>query len=185
MADIDVEKLKLQLFSINGDEQKEAYNALCILNMPELTEEVFQQALACLELNNSHNLERDAAAYLLRYINDNRAVEPLFNAILKKENIRYNGSLVYALEKLDCRYKFNELFEILFYHGGIAKLSAYSILCDQEFAFNHKDLLSIKEKWEDLLLHPEKSPEFSDEKLKNMIQDRVEAFVCYLNEPDI
>lgn len=185
MTDVELEDLKLSVFSKDWNERNAAYETLRELNRPEILEEIFQKALYHLTFDNSRNIERDNAGYLLRYIADERALEPLLDAALKKENIRYNGSLVYSLEVFNCAYKFNELFEILLYHGGEAKLSAYIILCEQDFSFNHKDLLAIKDKWEDLLAHPEKSPEFEDLKLKAMIQDRVEAFLCYLDEPEL
>ena len=130
-----------------------------------------------LELDNSYNLLRNEASRILSEIGDNIAVDPLFRCILKKENIGYNGSQVYALESFDCSLKFTELFEILFYHGLEAKLSAHSILTEQEFLFTNEDLTKIKDTWQRL-----KSEFTTNDMGYKMIEDAVDTFVIYLND---
>ncbi len=93
---------------------------------------------------------RNSAALALRDIGDNRAVEPLFHAIQKPENANNRGTLVYALEELDCSQKLPELFDILFYARYEAKMSAATVLDEQIFEFSAEDLHEIQRKWEDL-----------------------------------
>ncbi len=118
-------------------------------------EAAFDYFIGLLDLDNEQNWSRNIAALMLRDIGDNRAVNPLFAAILKKENVNYNGTLVYALERLDCSGKFKELFEVLFYHGEAAQMSAYSILSEQDFLFDNNDLRWIKAEWESKKVNPE------------------------------
>ena len=54
----------------------------------------FNFLIGCLGFDNSRVVERNRAGLGLRDLGDNRAVEHLLAAILKKENINYNGSLV-------------------------------------------------------------------------------------------
>jgi len=122
---------------------------------------------------------RNSAALALRDIGDNRALEPLFRAIQKPENANNRGTLVYALEELDCSQKLTELFDILFYARYEAKMSAAAILDEQIFEFSAEDLHEIQRKWDDLQQHPEKCPDF--EACKDDIQNFVEGFVSYLS----
>lgn len=133
-----------------------------------------------LELDNTYNLVRNHAALCLADIGDSIAVQPLLKAILKKENIHYNGTLVYALKSLDCSRYILQLFQILMYHGYEAKMSACHILSEQEFKFTQQDILEIKSMWKDLLLHPKKCPAFDDSRL--MIEDAVEGYMSYIED---
>jgi len=132
--------------------------------------------IGLLDLDYKYALSRNIAALTIMDIDDNKAVEPLINAILKKENINHNGTLVYALEKFDCSNKFKELFEILFYHGYEAKIGARHILAEQQFSFTQQDLIEIKSKWEELKLHPIKNYEDA----KELIDEVVGRYLPYL-----
>ena len=136
--------------------------------------------LYLITLDNTRSDKRHLGTIGLRCLRDNRAVDPLFAAALKKENINYNGSLVYALTELDCSHKLRELFEILFYHGYEAQVHAYNILCDQTFEFSRQDIIDVKKEWQDLPLHPEKYPRYNDS--KNMIDDAVSWYLTDLEE---
>lgn len=125
---------------------------------------------------------RNAAAYGLRELADNRALKSLLNAINKSQNLNRNGTMVYALEKLDCSKKLSEIFDILFYQGYEAKMGAAAVLNEQIFEFSTQDLELIQAKWEDILLHPEKCPAFIN--TKDDIQNLVNGFLSYLNETD-
>ena len=136
--------------------------------------------LYLITLDNTKSDKRHLGTIGLRCLRDNRAVEPLFAAALKKENINYNGSLVYALTELDCSHKLRELFEILFYHGYEAQVHAYNILYDQTFEFGRQDIIDVKKEWQDLQMYPEKYPRYNDS--KDMIDQAVESYLSYLNE---
>ncbi|MBS1585350.1 MAG: hypothetical protein JSS82_07345 [Bacteroidetes bacterium] len=174
LSEYEIEQLKQDLFSDNWDLMKGSSETLRDIG----SEEIFYFFIELLNLNNDRSWTRNIAALRLGEIGDNRAVDPLLNAILKPENINYNGTLVYALSYLDCSRKLPELFEVLFYHGYEAKLMASEIIGKQIFEFSKGDILAVKSRWEDLELHPEKSPAFDDS--KRMIEDAVLGFLPYL-----
>ena len=129
-------------------------------------------------LSSSEQLTRDAAALAIREIGDNNAINPLLTAIFKKENIHNNGTLVYALQTLDCSKKLKELFEILFYHDYEAQVMADMILDKQEFEFTKQDILDIEAEWEGIKIHSEKCPNYGDS--KETIQSSIDGFLTYL-----
>lgn len=184
MTEMELEAIKLQVLTQKLDERKEAYEKLKSLNNPDVLEDVFQQLLRHLKYDNEQVWPRNEAAYMLRYIADERALEPLFEAAMKKENINYNGSIVYSLEVFDCREHFNDLFELLLVHGFEARLSAFYILDEQVFYFTHADLNAIKTLWEEMLANPDKYPQMNHEWSRGMMQHQVESYLHYLNEPD-
>lgn len=73
------------------------------------------------------------AAHVLREIGDDRAVEPLVNAINVPENRNYSGSLVYALQTLDCRNYFQFLFDLAIEGDYEVRCMVLMIFEDQEF----------------------------------------------------
>ncbi len=141
-------------------------------------EAAFNYFIGLLDLNNEQNWSRNIAALMLRDIGDNRAVDPLFTAILKKENINYNSTLVYALERLDCSRKFRELFEVLFYHGEAAQMSAHSILAEQDFLFDNNDLEGIKAEWESIKANSKGRPK--NEQVLEWMKGAVDQYMVYL-----
>lgn len=143
-------------------------------------EDVFQFLISMLDSDDSG--VRNRAALALAEIKDDRALEPLFNAIFKNGNRNYNGTLVFALESLNCKDWLVKLFDILFYESYEAKISAAAILDDQEFEFSKADLLSIKEKYEDLKRHPEKFTYKFDEEAKDWVEEFVNAYLSYLSQ---
>ena len=56
-------------------------------------------------LDSTNPSFRNFSALGLRDLADNKALEPLFKAISKVENVNSRGTLVYALETLDCSDK--------------------------------------------------------------------------------
>lgn len=137
--------------------------------------------ISLLRLDNSNI--RNKAALVLKDRKEIKALEPLLTAIFKKENHNYNGTMVYALESLDCSKKLKEIFEILFYESYEAKISAYEILCNQTFEFTKQDIIEIQQMWEDCKLHPEKYPLNKSLEVMSMIQDAVDGFISYLKTP--
>ena len=175
---IEIEILKQNIFSDNWELVKSSAYRLGEIG----GDEVVNFLIYLISLDNSSI--RNRAALALENIKDNRALEPLLTAIFKKENFNYNGTMVFALESLDCSKKLIEIFRILFYESYEAKISAYSILSDQVFDFTIEDLLEIRQMWEDCKLNPEKCPFFDEGDTRLMIQNAVDGFMCYLKSPD-
>ncbi len=119
---------------------------------------------------------RNRAALIIRKIADNQAIMPLLSAIFKKRNRNYNGTLVYALQVLDCSNYLKEIFKILFFEGFEAKHMAYSILCDQEFVFTKTDLIAIQKMYREY----EKIACKNDTETNEMIRDSYVAYMSYL-----
>lgn len=171
---IEFEQLKKDIFSEDWELVKSAADRLGEIG----GDEVVDFLISLLSLENSGI--RNRAALALRDIGDNKAVKPLLKAIFKKENLNYNGTMVYALEALDCSKNLKEIFKILFYQGAEAKLSADTILSEQIFTFYREDILIIKRMWDDCKLHPEKCPDYDDIDTREMMESAVEGFMRYL-----
>jgi hypothetical protein len=125
-------------------------------------------------------LLRNRASIGLHDLGDSRAVEPLMKAILRKENENYRGTMVYALDTLDCSALLPHLFDLLFYGNAEVRMRAASVLDHQIFEFDSADLYAIRAKWEELKVHPEKCPDY--EAAKEEIEHFVEGFLAYLND---
>jgi hypothetical protein len=171
---IEIEQLKKNMFS--GDCELVKSSAVRLGKIGG--DSVVDFLISLIALDNSSI--RNLAALALEEIKDNRAVEPLINSIFKKENLNYNGTMVFALESLDCSKNFKDIFKILFYQGYEAKMSAYAILDEQEFDFNDNDLLEIQRIWDECLQNPRLCPDFEDS--KDDIQDTVNTYLSYLNK---
>ena len=169
----DIERLKQNILSDNNRIAQSAAEELSQLGGDDIT--CF--LISLIELDNSKI--RDIAAVALSDIKDNRAVEPLLKAIFKKENHNYNGTLVYALESLDCSKNLKDIFRILFYETFEAKIGAYSILTEQTFAFTENDLVEISNMWTNCKLNPNICPGFDDEETKEMMQDGYERLIIH------
>lgn len=132
------------------------------------------------QLNSEQSQIRNVAALRLADMKADIAVNELLKAIFKKENFNYNGTLVYALQALDCSCKLKEIFEILFFQGYEAKLSAYTILSEQIFEFTSDDLLTVEQMWCDCQEHPYKCPHIDNSEVKELIKDAVDGYLSYL-----
>ena len=173
---IEIEQLKKDVFSDDWELVKSSANRLGKIG----GDEVVDFLISLITLDNSDI--RNRAALALEDIKDNRALEPLLTAIFKKENHNYNGTMVFALESLDCSQKLNEIFKILFFETYESKISAFAILCDQIFDFTDKDLLEINQMWEDCKLNPEKCPGYDDDETREMMHKAVDGFMSYLEQ---
>ncbi len=129
-------------------------------------------------LDNENPVIRDKAAIGLHDLADNKALEPLLKAINKPENINSRGTLVYALDSLDCSAKLPELFDLMFYGNAEVRMSAINILDEQIFEFSRSDLYSIKDKWEKIQKQPELCPYYDE--YKDTIETLVESYLEYL-----
>ncbi|MRX47128.1 HEAT repeat domain-containing protein [Pedobacter puniceum] len=172
---LEFEQLKKDVFSDDWELVKSSADRLGQIG----GDEVVDFLISLIALDNSGI--RNRAALALEDIKDNRALEPLLTAIFKKENHNYNGTMVFALESLDCSQKLKEIFRILFYETYESKISAYAILSDQIFDFTKEDLLEIQNMWDDCKQHPDKCPCYDDIETREMMQDAVDGFMSYLN----
>lgn len=173
---MDQAKLKHQILAGTPSEQMKVVDELVSTNSKEA-------AQLFIELLESTDPQvRNSVALGIYELRLQMALEPLLTAIFKLENHDYNGTLVYALEQLDCTHKLKEVFKILFYESYEAKISAYAILDKQIFEFSRTDLLEIKAMWDDLLANPEKCYAFNEGVTKEMIKNAVEGFMNYLKQ---
>jgi len=171
---LEIEQLKQDIFSDNWELVKSSANRLGEIG----GDEVVNFLISLIALDDSSI--RNRAALALENIKDNRAIEPLLSSIFKKENFNYNGTMVFALESLDCSKKLKEIFKILFYETYEAKISAYAILSVQIFDFTKEDLIEIQKMWDGCKLNPETCPNFDDIETREMMQDAVDGFMSYL-----
>ena len=171
---IEIKQLKKDVFSDDWELVKSSANRLGEIG----GDDVVDVLISLIALDDCSI--RNKAALALEQIKDNRALEPLLTAIFKKENHNYNGTMVFALESLNCSKKLKEIFRILFYETYESKLSANAILSDQIFEFTEHDLRDIQRMWEDCKLHPDKCPGIDDDETRKMMQDSVDGFLCYL-----
>lgn len=170
----DLEKLKIEFISSDWSIAEPALDELVNIGGDAVLE-FFTSFLEGTDI-----LLRNKASIGLHDLADSRAAEPLMKAILKKENENYRGTMVYALETLNCSHLLPQLFDLLFYGDAEVKLGASRVLDRQTFGFNSEDLYTIRAKWEDLKLHPEKCPDFDES--KEEIEHSVDGFLAYLKD---
>lgn len=131
-------------------------------------------------LTGTDVLLRNRAAIALHDLADSRALAPLLQAIFRKENEHHRGTLVWALEPLDCSQLLVPLFDLLFYGNAEVKRGAMSILDSQVFEFDTNDLYAIQAKWEEIQQHPENCPEYEEH--REDIQQTVDGYLAYLKD---
>jgi hypothetical protein len=166
---IEINKLKVDLNSSDKDVASKAADRLAKIGGHDIVD----YFISLLDNESLRNL----ASIALHDIADNRALEPLLKAINKPENRRYNGTMVYALQNLDCSEKLVDLFDLLFYHDYEVKMGVVPILTEQPFNFTDNDLEIINQKWVDLQKNPQKCVDF--EKMKNDLAYYVDGFLNY------
>lgn len=164
-----IENLKNQILTSNWEVAK--------LSIDDLTkarsDEIIEFFISLLDQEDA--AIRNRAALALSDLKAHQAVKPLIASIFKPENKNYNGTMVYALQELNCEHQLVELFQILFYHDYEAKTGAITILEEQIFSFNEHDLFKIKEMWLAC------NQNFDNEELRLEIQDVYEGFMNYLD----
>jgi len=168
----EIEQLKKNIFSNDWELVKFSADKLGEIGGDDITDFL----ISLLDLDDSGI--RNRAALALEQIGDNKAVEPLFKSIFKNQN--YNGTMVFALESLDCSKHLKDIFKILFSEAYEAKMSAMAILDTQIFEFTSQDLININDMWEDCKLNPEKCPEIENVDVRKEMQDSVDGFMEYL-----
>jgi len=109
----EIELLKRAAFSTDWEKVEVSMEKLGEIGVPI----VFDFLLTLLDLDNKYSRLRNLAANKVLDIGDNRAVDPLVKAALKKDNIGHSGSFVHALTYLNCKNRLKEIFQILLYSG--------------------------------------------------------------------
>jgi len=181
-ADQEIEKLKRDIFSDDWDKMKESANRLFEIGGQENIDYLIGL------LDQSNPGIRNAVSLTFRDYQFNDALDPLLTAINKKENKGYNGTMVYALENLDCSHKLSELFDILFDNNSWEVQShILTVLDQQEFEFTQNELLNIKSKWDKLKDNWNENNKVDKDNLKkqdidkDLIQNFVDGYVSYLD----
>ena len=105
---------------------------------------------------------RNWAAHVLREIGDDRAVEPLVNAINVPENCNNRGSLVYALQTLDCRNHFQFLFDLAIEGNYEVRCMVLMIFEDQEFELTPTIVAEVTNKLDAFTRRKHNCPEDED-----------------------
>ena len=182
-VDQEIDKLKSEIFSDNSDKMKAAADRLFEIGGRENVDYL----IGLLDQKNSKI--RDIVALLIRDNGLNEALEPLLKSINKKEFKGYTGTMVYALEKLDCSKKFNELFDLLFDESSYeVQNHVLSILNEQIFEFTQADLLRVKNKWDKLkedwnrLNNIDEINKRNFDIDRNVIQEFVDGYVSHLEK---
>jgi HEAT repeat protein len=179
----EIDKLKSDIFSDDWDKVRASANRLFEIG----GQENIDYLLGLLDQTNTEL--RNAIAITFRDNKFSDALEPILNAINKKENKGRTGTLVYALEKLDCRFKLKELFHILFDNNSYeVQNHILTILDEQTFDFTEADLLEIKSKWEKLKDNWNEFNNVDKDNLKghdidrDLVQSFVDGYVTYLEQ---
>ncbi len=180
----EIIKLKTDIFSDDWDRMKESANRLFEIG----GQENMDYLLGLLEQSNS--IVRNAVALTFMDNKFNDGLEPLLKSITKEENKSARGTMVYALQTLDCKNKLKELFDILFTatKNWEVQSGILTVLEEQEFEFTEDDLIAIKEKWERLkdnwneLNNVDKDNLREHDIDRNLIQNFVDGYVTYLEQ---
>jgi len=128
-------------------------------------------AALCSLLESTDASIRNAAALGLRDIGDYSAFSSLVKAINKPENFNHDGTLVYALEGLDCSNDFLAIFKIAIHGSFEARFGAIDILSEQEFSITPLEFVLAKKlfnKDKFILIEPEQN--YLEEYLQEMEQ---------------
>ncbi|HEY3405594.1 MAG TPA: hypothetical protein VGK59_19560 [Ohtaekwangia sp.] len=183
IADQEIEKLKTDIFSDDWDKVMAASNRLFEIG----GQENIDYLLGLLDQSNSRI--RNAVALTFRDNQFNEALEPLLASINKRENKEYTGTMVYALEALDCKFKLRELFNILFDNNSYeVQNHILTILDEQEFEFTEADLLEIKVNWDKIKSSWNELNNINSGNLRehdidqDLIQSFVDGYVSYLEQ---
>ncbi|MBB4081145.1 hypothetical protein GGR28_003793 [Lewinella aquimaris] len=169
-TDIAIQTWKKDICSENWTVALEASDNLAQTGGEEIIRYLIQL------LKSSSPSTRNASGLALRELKAQKALNPLLEAIFKSANYNYNGTLVYALQGLDCSTKLLEIFKILFFHSFEAKMGAYTILEEQSFKMTREDSRQLNSMWKELTGAPEKYPEFENPETRSMIRRMYEKF---------
>lgn len=167
-----VNRLKQKMLSDDWDSVCEASGELGEID----GDDVIDFLIPLLERDHSGYGIRERAALALRDTGDDRALAPLLNSIFKKENQGQNGTMVYALQTMDCSNHIRKIFDLLFHGNYEAYCGVLMILDEQEFIYSNEDISEIKAMWGDCLKSPEECPDFDEELKRREIKTLLDKF---------
>ena len=181
-VDQEIDKLKTDIFSADWDKVKESVNRLFEIG----GQENIDYLIGLLDKQNS--LIRNAVSMAFRANKFNEGLDSLFNAIGKVENRNERGTMVYALQTLNCSKKLKELFDILFSatENWEVQSGILTVLEEQEFEFSTTDLKEIQNNWNKIKENWNEANGIDIGNLKEyeidkeLVQDFVEGYVSYL-----
>lgn len=178
----EIEQLKTDVVSDDWDKAKESAKRLFAID--GLDTHDFLMGI----LDQPNVGARNAVALAIM---DNRfqdALDPLLKSITKKENTNTRGTMVYALQSLDCSLKLRELFSVLFTATKNFEVQSgiLTVLEEQQFEFTEDDLLEIQQTWDKLKetwdesngVEPTSRNEYDIDRA--IIQNFVDGYVSYL-----
>ena len=113
-------------------------------------------------LRSPHGQIRNRTALVLRKIEDNRAIEPLMTAIQLPANKNNNGTLIYALQTLDCQHLFSFLFDLVIDGDFEVECMSLAILQEQDFEVTPAMLCEAKHKLDEYSLRDHARPECAE-----------------------
>ncbi len=131
---MDWEKYRMSLLSENDDEAIIASDWLA----NNSTDEIFTFLIEL--LNSEDEFARDIAAVTLAKTNDNRAIEPLFEAIKKKENEHKRGVLVGCLDAFEIDTYFVDIFKLYLFGNFKVSVFAFDLLNTKSFDIRTRTL---------------------------------------------
>jgi hypothetical protein len=180
----EINKLKTDIFSDDWEKMKESANRLFEIG----GHENIDYLLGLLDQPNPS--VRNAVALTFMDNKFDYALDQLLKSITKEENKNARGTMVYALQALDCSNKLKELFYILFTATNNVEVQTgiLTILDEQKFEFTKNDLIEIQYKWEKLKDNWDESNGIKKGAVKeyeidqDIIQNLVDGFVSYLNK---
>lgn len=102
-------------------------------------------------LENKNAGIRNSAALTLKEIGDNRAVNPLMKAIMHRNNKDNRGTLVHALEGLDCSQLFLPMVNLALLGNYEVQCHALAILKEQSFKVVKDEIVKVHRMIEEYL----------------------------------
>lgn len=138
-------------------------------------DDVLHFLISLLELDDPRI--RNHAALALEQISDDRAIEPLLKAIFKQENHNCNGTVVFALQALNCSKYLVSIVRILLFETFESKMSAYTILTTQKFNASNEEIAEIELMWNKCRNSPECCVGYDDPRIREMMEDAMQNYI--------
>jgi HEAT repeat protein len=131
---MSLSELEKHLYGDDWDAAKQAAEDIARENSIEARSIIFRAIKSC----NVH--VRNAAALAVREEKIQDSVPYLIESIMNKDNENQRGTMVYALESLDCRELFDFLFRLALEANYECRSIACDILWDQGFMVSDQDI---------------------------------------------
>ena len=163
---MNLDKIKKQFLS--DEDYEDAQEAFIKIESSEVDDFIINL------LDSEKPYIRSRSSWVIKEKKLQKAVPHLFRNILKKENFKSNGSMVYALTELDCSEHFKDLFQIYILGNYEPKTHANTIINEQELKFTKKELEEVEELWESCKKNPTLCPCFED--AKEVIQNNINYY---------